>query len=114
MKKRAYDRVPADLEISCLDEKNFGTVINISENGMFLKSKNIRFPLDMQFDLSILLKEETLNVPVKVNRVTKSNGYYDGIGLELMKRPRNYLRFINRLRYTLQDRKISDNGDSED
>ena len=112
MKKRASDRIPVDLEISCFDRDNYGTVTNISEKGMFLKSKHIAFPFEIKFDLAIPLKEEILKVPVRVNRITKSNGYYDGIGVELVKRPRNYLRFINRLRVTAKNKETPHNGNS--
>jgi hypothetical protein len=35
--KRAYKRTLADLEFSCFDEDNFGTVKNLSENDLNLK-----------------------------------------------------------------------------
>ncbi|UCD35022.1 MAG: PilZ domain-containing protein, partial [Nitrospiraceae bacterium] len=87
-------------------------VINISENGLFLKSQHIRFPLYIEFDVSIPLNEEMVNIPVKVRRITKSNGYYDGIGVELLKRPHNYLKYLNRLRLALKNRKTPSNGNS--
>jgi hypothetical protein len=105
MEKRAFDRIPANLELHCFNTHYFGTVTDISEKGMFIRSQKINFPLDVQFEISIPLKEDMLNVHVKVNRVTKSNGYYDGIGVELMKRPYNYLKLIRRLKLTLRNRK---------
>ena len=104
MEKRIVKRLPADLEFHCFNTNNFGTVTNISEKGMFIKSQKIQFPLAMQFEISISTKEETLNIPVKVNRITKSNGYYDGMGLELLQQPQRYLRHIERLRLSLKNR----------
>jgi hypothetical protein len=98
MKKRASERIPAYLDCRCFDIEYFGTITNLSENGIFLRSQKISFPLDTEFELSFHLKEEKINVPVKVRRITKSNGYYDGIGVEILNCPGNYLKLINRLR----------------
>ncbi len=101
--KRAFERIPASLEFHCFKTKYFGTVKNLSEKGMFIRSEKISFPLDLRFKISIPLKEGTLNVPVKISRITKSNGYYDGIGVELSKQPQKYLKLINRLRFALKN-----------
>ena len=58
----------------------------------------INFPLELQFYMSITLREEIVNVPVEVRRITKSNGYYDSIGVEILEQPQKYLKLINRLR----------------
>jgi hypothetical protein len=104
MEKRTCKRIPADLEFHCFNINNFGIVTNISEKGMFIKSQKIEFPLKMQFEISISAKEETLNIPVKVNRITKSNGYYDGMGVELLEQPQKYLKHIQRLKLSLKNR----------
>jgi hypothetical protein len=94
MEKRTFKRIPADLDFHCFDINNFGTVRNISEKGMFIESQKITFPLEMQFEISISAKEEKLNILVKVNRITKSNGYYDGMGVELLEQPQKYLNIL--------------------
>jgi hypothetical protein len=94
MEKRAFKRIPANLEFHCFNINNYGTVTNISEKGMFIESHNITFPLEIQFEISISAKEEKLNIPVKVIRITKSNGYYDGIGVELLGQPQKYLNIL--------------------
>ena len=104
MEKRTFKRIPANLEFHCFNTKNFGTVTNISEKGMLIKSQKIELPLEMQFEISIPVKEEILNIPVKVNRLTKSNGYYDGMGVELMEQPQKYLKQIEMLRLALKNR----------
>lgn len=95
MEKRASQRVPVTLEFHCFDTEYFGTVTNLSEKGMFIKSQKICFPLMLQFEISIPVEQEMLNIPVKVNRMIKSNGYYDGMGVELLEQPQKYLEFIN-------------------
>jgi len=107
MKKRAFERVPVNLESRCFDIDNFGTVTDLSENGMFISSKKIRFPLDSQFEVSVNLNTEQLRIPVKVSRITKSNGYYDGIGVELLNCTNNYLKLVNRLRLVCKSKRLS-------
>jgi len=103
--KRAFYRTPADLEFRCFDEDNFGTVKNFSENGMFITSKKISFPLESQFEISFPFQSKKLKIPVKVSRITKSNGYYDGIGVELLKPNQKYLIFVNKLKGSKQQKK---------
>jgi hypothetical protein len=66
----------------------------MSANGMFIVSKKIRFPLESQFVICIPLKVRDLNVHVKINRITKSNGYYNGIGVEILDPPKKYLETV--------------------
>ena len=105
MKKRAFERIPVNLESRCFDIDNFGTVTDLSENGMFISSKKISFPLDTMFEISVNLKTEKFHLPVKVSRITKSNGYYDGIGVELLNCTNNYLKLVNRLRLVCKSKK---------
>lgn len=107
MKKRAFERIPVNLESRCFDIDNFGTVTDLSENGMFISSKKISFPLDSKFELSVNLRTEQIHLPVKVSRVTKSNGYYDGIGVELLNCTNNYLKLVNRLRLVCKSKKLA-------
>jgi hypothetical protein len=97
MDKRAFKRIPAIIECHCCNIECFGTITDLSENGMFVRSQKISLPLDSQFEIRIPLKEEVLNVSVKVNRITKSSGYYDGICVELLNPPQEYLEFVDSL-----------------
>jgi hypothetical protein len=94
MEKRAFKRISAMIECHCCDIECFGTITNVSANGMFIRSEKISLPLEVQFEICIPLKEELLDVSVKVNRIIKSNDYYDGIGVELLHPPQSYLKFI--------------------
>jgi hypothetical protein len=97
MEQRAFERIVATVECHCLNIDYFGTVVNLSENGMFIRSQKMSFPLESQFDILIPLKEGVLNVRVKVNRVTKSNGHHDGMGVEVLNLPRKYLELLIKL-----------------
>jgi hypothetical protein len=78
-------------------------VLNLSENGMLLKSADINFPLDTQFDIFIHMKGEVLEVPVRVTRLIKTNHMYDGIGIELINPPKIYYDFIHNLRSSFSE-----------
>ncbi len=98
LKKRAFERIPSSLEFHRNDVDYFGVVTDLSENGMFIKSQKIRFPFSSQFEISLPLNEDLVSIPVKVTRVTKSKRFYDGIGVELLRPSRNYLKFVRKLR----------------
>jgi hypothetical protein len=97
MEKRDFKRIDASLETHYLDIRCFGTVTNISGNGMFIKSPKIIFPLNLQFEISLPFKEEMLNVPVINKRLSESNGYYDGMGVEVLNIQKNYLELLIKL-----------------
>jgi hypothetical protein len=78
-----------------------GTVTDISKNGMFIKIKEMCFPFNSQLEILILLKKEVLKIPVKVSRIIKSTVLYDGIGVELINPPQNYVEFVDNLRSAL-------------
>lgn len=94
MEKRYFKRIDTTLEFHCLDIKYFGTVTNMSGNGMFIRSSKIKFPLGLQFEIIIPFKETNFNVPVIIKRLTKSNGYYDGMGVEILKLEKKYLELL--------------------
>jgi hypothetical protein len=97
MEKRAFKRMPAIIECHCCNIECFGTITNLSANGMFIRSQKISFPLESQFEICIPLKEKILAVCVQVNRLTKSNSYYDGVGIELVDPSQEYLDFVSTL-----------------
>ncbi len=98
LKRRAFERIPASLEFHSFNVDYYGVVTDLSENGMFIKSQKISFPFKKQFEIMIPVNDNMLNVPVQVTRITKSNSFYDGIGVELLKPSRNYLNLVKRLR----------------
>lgn len=78
-----------------------GTVTNISEKGMFIDTGVSGFAEDSKFEISIPLKEGILHVPGKLVRLSKINGGSNGMGVELMDPPQNYLEFVENLLYVL-------------
>ena len=98
MEKRAFERIPAVIDFHCFNMDCFGIITNISANGMFIKSNNMSFPFETKFKLCIPVKERKLNIKVRVNRITKSTGYYDGIAVELVNPSKKYLEFFTGIR----------------
>jgi hypothetical protein len=64
---------------------------------MFIKSHKISFPFESVFQICIPLKNEMLDVSVRIKRFTKFSGYYDGIGVALVNRPQKYLDLVSKL-----------------
>jgi len=100
MEKRSSKRISATLrvEFDWSDTICCCNAVNLSEKGMLLKTSDILFPLDTHFEIYIHLKGEVLEVPIKVNRLVKTDNIYDGIGIELLDPPPAYVDYISDLK----------------
>jgi len=99
LEKRTFERMPVRIDFHCVDVECFGTIMNLSANGMFITSQNMTFPFETHFEILIPLKEEVLRLCARVKRITRSGWYYDGIAVELVNPSREYLEFVSRLRF---------------
>jgi hypothetical protein len=91
---RAFKRIPANIPVKFFHGNSvyFGTVKNFSENSMFVSTSNIFFPLHAQFELFILsTNNRFLKIPVKISRLVKTDGYYNGMGVQLLNVREDYL-----------------------
>jgi Tfp pilus assembly protein PilZ len=74
-----------------------GKVTNISMSGMFISTK-VKFPVNSEFLMVVLLDDRTVKIPIKVKRTIKQeDDYYSelsGLGVELLQAPRNYLDYV--------------------
>jgi Tfp pilus assembly protein PilZ len=100
MEKRAYRRVPANLQARVLYGNLIysGKVTDISENGMFINTK-VNFPVNAVFILIVLVNDCVTKIPIKVKRTVKSENKHSdntacGIGVELVNAPQNYLDYV--------------------
>jgi len=98
MKKRAYERVPANVEISyfCGNSLYTGTITNHSENGMCI-SAGMCLPVDSLFEVLIPVKDKVLNIPVRVARVAKSNSIFDIMCVQFQGLCNDYSEFVKTL-----------------
>jgi len=104
IEKRSFERFDTCLrvEFDCNNTICCSAVINLSENGMLLRTREILFPMDTEFEIFIHLKDKVLIVPVRVRRLDKSENIYDIIGLELINPPQKYFNYIEMLKSSLQ------------
>ncbi|MBI5665492.1 MAG: PilZ domain-containing protein [Nitrospirae bacterium] len=100
MKKRAIDRIPANLkaEFFWSDRVNTGHILDLSENGFLIKTDSCPL-IKAKFDLNIVLQDDVLKVPVKVRRIVKNDNNYDAIGVEIVNPPKEYLEYVDSLRW---------------
>lgn len=96
MKKRAFERIPLNIQVRFFSGKTeySGIVTNLSEKGMFI-STEVSFPLKQRVEILISLKGEMLKIPANIISFEKSGDTYSGIGVELFNQPAKYLEFVN-------------------
>ena len=99
MEKRAVERIPTNIKVRFHynNANHSGTIINLSEKGMFISTKKIYLPFEMQFKISIPLNEKILRVQVNLSRIIMSPDSCDGLGVELQSPPKDYLEFVRNL-----------------
>ena len=103
MTRRACERIPSSLVVKFHQDNSvcYGIATDISEKGMCIKS-GICLPCDSKFKLQIPLKNSHLEVSVKVRRVEKTDGFYDTMGVELLKPTKKYLKIVNSFKIALE------------
>jgi hypothetical protein len=93
--KRAVKRMAANLETRLSYGNMFytGIVLNLSEKGMF-----ISLPSNTTFLIIIRMEDKLLKIPAKVKRLTKTDSFYYGMGVELLTPPDEYLEFVENIK----------------
>jgi hypothetical protein len=99
VERRAFERIPASVGVRFFYGNMFysGTISNLSENGMFISTRRY-IPTKTMFVVVIRAGNELLKVLAKANRVIKTNGSRDGIGVEILEPSTEYLEFVNKLK----------------
>ncbi len=98
--KRAFERFPANIDARFFYGNIFysGTVLNLSEKGMFINTKRC-LPSDSMFVIIIRESNALLKVIAKVKRFSIDGSCCNGMGVELMSPSIDYVEFINRINY---------------
>jgi len=103
MQKRRYKRKPVRLKVRLFwgNTAYPGIVTNISEKGMFISTK-MNPPSDSVLEAILHIKDKHLKVPVHVKwtlrmDVTVDSDKNNGIGVEFLDVPQQYLDFFNNL-----------------
>ena len=108
MKKRKFERVPVNVPVSFFYDNALytGKATNLSNNGMYIESDmclpfqsrfEIFFSTNSKVNLLFPLKYEDIEVPVKVKRLIKTDGCYNGMGVELLNDSEEYLDLMKNL-----------------
>ncbi|RJR18920.1 MAG: PilZ domain-containing protein [Nitrospiraceae bacterium] len=111
MEKRAYKRIPANIEIEYYLWKPLfwkklysGTIKNISEKGMLISTKTPSFPIDSLLEIYIPYNKDILFIPAKDSTIAWSYCVADNlcvaIGVELANPPWEYSEIIESIRNT--------------
>ena len=97
--KRAVKRIAANLEtrLSCGNMFYTGVVLNLSEKGMFISTRRF-LPSNTTFLIIIRMEDKLLKIPAKVKRLTKTDSFYYGMGVELLTPPAEYLEFVENIK----------------
>ena len=74
-----------------------GTVLNLSDCGMFISTSRF-LPSDSMFVVIIRLEDELLKVIAKVKRIASTDGNSAGMGVELLSPSRSYLDFVSKMK----------------
>ncbi len=95
---RVRGRIPVllDVDIHCNDEIYRGTALNVSKNGMLIKTDYKECPLEHVFAI-FLHSEDELCVSGKLIRTEQIRNYFQGIGVALVDPPIEYIEFIDNL-----------------
>lgn len=100
MEKRAHERIPVsvDMRFYCWSTLYPGKILNLSESGMFINTKESCYPSDSQLEIYIPHKEDVLYIPSYLCRIVwvmiLPDDSSDSIGVEIVNPPRSYLDFV--------------------
>ena len=104
MERRVFERLHAKLQAKLYyGEMTYtGTVINLSENGMFICSR-MNIPVDSMFPLVLLQNGQSFKMDVRVKRAVRTCVNHKdmeepGIGVMLLNPPQDYIEFVGKCR----------------
>lgn len=98
MEKRTCEKIPVEIDARFFCGNMFysGTVTNLSTEGMHINTKRC-FPSCTSFVTIIRNGKDLLQVITKVKRLTRTNGCYDGMDVEILNPSKNYLDYVKSL-----------------
>lgn len=99
MDRRAFERIHTSIPVRyTFDERLYsGTIQNLSENGMFIKTGNF-LPCVNRLEVMVPLDEEISKFNACIRRIEKVDNANYSMGIELLDPPESYLQFVGNLR----------------
>ena len=96
MEMRTFMKIPVEIEarLFCGNMFYAGTVRNISIEGMHINTKSC-FPVGTSIVIIFHKGKNLLQVSTKVKRLTRTNGCYNGMDVEILNLSKNYLDYVN-------------------
>lgn len=93
-----HERIPVDLRSRFSHGNVFhsGTIMNLSEKDMFIKTKEV-IPVDSVITVIMHTGKELFQVFAKVNRLNRKAEHYDGMDVEIISLNSNYLKYVKNL-----------------
>ena len=103
MDRRSFDRVDTSLPVKyvCDDILYSGTIKNISENGMFIKTGNF-LPCINWIEIFVPLEEGISKFFARIRRIEKVDESNLSMGIELLDPPDSYIEFVSNLKASIQ------------
>jgi hypothetical protein len=98
MNERGYERIDVSVNahICCEPYRYQSTITNMSEKGVCIHTA-MCFPIETQCKLFISGNDGWLEEQAFVKHITKTDGFHDSMGLELLNPSRQYREFVNTL-----------------
>jgi hypothetical protein len=95
---KTFERIPVEIGIRLFCGNMFysGTVLNLSIEGMHINTKSC-FPIGTSIVIIVRKGKNLLQVNTKVKSLTRTNGCYDGMDVEILNLSKNYLDYVNSL-----------------
>ena len=99
--RRSFRRVPVNIDMRFFYSNMYysGKISNISETGIFINTRQ-RFLIGTILVLMIRNESEYIRVFVKIKRMKRSHGNFDGIGVKLVSPSKGYSGFVKDLKTT--------------
>jgi len=96
---RGFERIQVliNITITCENSVEAGTLMNLSEKGMFIRMNGKLPPPHPDVEAIIPIKEEKIQVPARIIRTETINDLYQGIGVEIVNPSQRYLDFLDHL-----------------
>jgi len=99
MEKRTVERLQSGIDARFNYGNMFysGTIMNMSEKGMFIKTK-ICLPPGTMFVVMVRKEHDLLNMLTRVKYNTRAMAHHEGMGVEILNPPTYCKEYVDRLR----------------
>jgi len=107
MEKRAFERIDTNIPVKyfCENMLYTGTIKNLSENGMYIRTSNF-LPCRDRIEMIIPLKDQVTTFKSRIRRIEKINDAIFNIGVEILNPPASFIAFVADLKYASKSSRV--------